>query len=198
MAGHFENALAAAGGVPSRLRFVAGYAERIGQPTAAISAYKRLMSWPPATLDSAQNILRLASALNDTRTLRESTSQLSSYLPGDRGVAILDAYLGALLQDTSARAKANILRLLGDNPKESDATLALALIELRLGETQAALARLEKMPPSWVQSTPQNAAVYAAVLGANEQREAARRLARGVDVSKLRPEEAELIKEFRQ
>ena len=198
MAGHFENALAAAGGVPSRLRFVAGYAERIGQPTAAISAYKRLMSWPPATLDSAQNILRLASALNDTRTLRESTSQLSSYLPGDRGVAILDAYLGALLQDTSARTKANILRLLGDNPKESDATLALALIELRLGETQAALARLEKMPPSWVQSTPQNAAVYAAVLGANEQREAARRLARGVDVSKLRPEEAELIKEFRQ
>ncbi len=198
MAGHFENALAAAGGAPSRLRFVAGYAERIGQPVAAISAYKRLMGWPPATLESAQNILRLASALNDTRTLRESTSQLSNYLPGDRGVAILDAYLGALLQDTSARAKENLLRLLGDKPNESDAVLALALIDLRIGESQAALARLEKMPPSWVQATPQNAAIYAAVLGANEQREAARRLARGVDVSKLRPEEVDLIKEFRQ
>ena len=198
MAGHFENALAAAGGVPSRLRFVAGYAERIGQPTAAISAYKRLMGWPPATLESAQNILRLASALNDTRTLRESTGQLANYLPGDRGVAILDAYLGALLQDTSARAKENLVRLLGDKPNEADAILALALIELRLGESQAALARLEKMPPGWVQLTPQNAAIYAAVLGANEQREAARRLARGLDVSKLRPEEADLIKEFRQ
>jgi Tfp pilus assembly protein PilF len=198
MAGHFENALAAAGGVPSRLRFVAGYAERIGQPVAAISAYKRLMAWPPATLESAQNILRLASALNDTRTLRESTSQLSNYLPGDRGVAILDAYLGALLQDTSVRAKENLLRLLGDKPNEADAVLALALIELRTGESQSALARLEKLPPSWVQVTPQNAAVYAAVLGANEQREAARRLARSLDVSKLRPEEVDLIKEFRQ
>lgn len=198
MAGHFENALSAAGSVPSRLRFVAGYAERIGQPVAAISAYKRLMSWPPATLDSAQNILRLATALNDTRTLRESTSQLANYLPGDRGVAILDAYLSALLQDTSARAKANLLRLLGDNPKETDATLALALIELRTGEAQAALARLEKMPAAWVQATPQNTAVYTAVLGANEQREAARRLARNLDVAKLRPEELDLIKEFRQ
>lgn len=198
MAGHFENALAAAGGVPSRLRFVAGYAERIGQPVAAISAYKRLMAWPPATLESAQNILRLASAPNDTRTLRESTSQLSNYLPGDRGVAILDAYLGALLQDTSVRAKENLLRLLGDKPNEADAVLALALIELRIGESQSALARLEKLPPSWVQVTPQNAAVYAAVLGANEQREAARRLARSLDVSKLRPEEVDLIKEFRQ
>jgi tetratricopeptide (TPR) repeat protein len=198
MAGHFENALAAAGGAPSRLRFVAGYAERIGQPVAAISAYKRLMAWPPATLESAQNILRLASALNDTRTLRESTSQLSNYLPGDRGVAILDAYLGALLQDTSARAKEKLLRLLGDKPNEADAVLALALIELRIGESQSALARLEKLPPSWVQVTPQNATVYAAVLGANEQREAARRLARSLDVSKLRPEEVDLIKEFRQ
>ncbi len=198
MAGHFENALAAAGNSPARLRFIAGYAERIGQPAAAIAAYRRLMQWPPATVDAGQQIMRLASALQDTRALRDATSQLAAYLPGDRGVAILNAYLSALLRDTSARAKENLINLLGENPTESDAPLALSLVELRLGETAAALARLEKMPREWTQSTPQHGAVYAAALAANEQRELARRIARSVDVSKLRPEELELIREIRQ
>lgn len=130
--------------------------------------------------------------------LRDATSQLAAYLPGDRGVAILNAYLSALLQDTSARAKDNLLTLLGENPKESDAPLALALIELRLGEAAAALSRLEKMPRDWIQSTPQHGAIYAAALAASEQRELARRIARSVDVSKLRPEELDLIREIRQ
>lgn len=198
MAGHFENALAAAGNSPARLRFIAGYAERIGQPAAAIAAYRRLMQWPPATVEAGQQIMKLASALRDTRVLRDATSQLAAYLPGDRGVAILNAYLSALLQDTSARSKENLLTLLGENPKESDAPLALALIEVRLGDTAAALSRLEKMPREWIQSTPQHGAVYAAALAANEQRELARRVARSVDVSKLRPEELELIREVRQ
>lgn len=198
MAGHFENALAAAGNNPARLRFIAGYAERIGQPAAAIAAYRRLMQWPPATVQAGQQIMKLALALRDTRVLREATSQLAAYLPGDRGVAVLNAYLSALLQDTSARAKENLQGLLGENPSESDAPLALALIELRLGDATAALARMEKMPRDWLQSTPQHGAVYAAALAANEQRELARRIARSVDVSKLRPEELDLIREIRQ
>lgn len=198
MAGHFENALAAAGNNPSRLRFIAGYAEQVGQPAAAIAAYRRLMQWPPATVEAGQQIMKLAAALKDTRVLRDATSQLAAYLPGDRGVAILNAYLSALLQDTSARAKDNLLTLLGENPKESDAPLALALIELRLGEAAAALSRLEKMPRDWIQSTPQHGAIYAAALAASEQRELARRIARSVDVSKLRPEELDLIREIRQ
>jgi len=198
MAGHFENALAAAGNSPARLRFIAGYAEQIGQPSAAIAAYRRLMQWPAATVEAGQKIMKLATVLKDTRVLREATGQLAAYLPGDRGVAVLDAYLSALLQDTSARAKDNLLGLLGENPSESDAPLALALIELRLGEAGSALSRLEKMPRDWIQSTPQHGAVYAAALAANEQRELARRIARSVDVAKLRPEELDLIREMRQ
>lgn len=198
MAGHFENALAAAGNNPARLRFIAGYAEQIGQPSAAIAAYRRLMQWPAATVEAGQKIMNLAMVLKDTRVLRETTIQLAAYLPGDRGVAILNAYLSALLQDTSARAKDNLLGLLGENPSEPDAPLALALIELRLGEAASALSRLENMPRAWIQSTPQHGAIYAAALSANEQRELARRIARSVDVAKLRPEELELIREIRQ
>lgn len=198
MAGHFENALVAAGNSPARLRFIAGYAERIGQPAAAIAAYRRLMQWPPATVEAGQQIMKLAAALKDTRVLRDATSQLAAYLPGDRGVAILNAYLSALLQDTSARAKDGLMAVLGASPQEPDAPLALAMIELRLGDAVAALSRLEKMPRDWLQSTPQHGAVYAAALAANEQRELARRIARSIDVSKLRPEEVELIREVRQ
>ena len=156
------------------------------------------MQWPPATVEAGQQIMKLAAALKDTRVLRDATSQLAAYLPGDRGVAILNAYLSALLQDTSARAKDGLMAVLGASPQEPDAPLALAMIELRLGDAAAALSRLEKMPRDWLQSTPQHGAVYAAALAANEQRELARRIARSIDVSKLRPEEVELIREVRQ
>ncbi len=198
MAGHFENALTAAGNVPSRLRFIAGYAETVGSPAAAISAYRRLMKWPPAMLSASQNILRLATAMNDTHVLRDTVDELSNYLPGDHGVAILDAYLSALLQNTSARSKADLLRQLGEKSAQNDAQLALALIELRIGEAPAALSRLEKLPPDWVQASPQCGAVFAATLAANQQRESAGRMARSLDVSKLRPEELELVKALRQ
>jgi thioredoxin-like negative regulator of GroEL len=198
MAGHFENALAAAGNNPSRLRFVAGYAERIDQPAAAVSAYRRLMTWPPATVEAAQSILRLATAMNDTRTLREAISQLAGYLPGDRGVATLNAYLAALLNDTSVRAKTDLQRFLNEDAKDFEASLTLALVEYRLGENATALSRIEGVPAEWLQAAPRRSAVYAAILAANDQREAARRVARTLDPTKLRPEELDLVRALRE
>ncbi len=198
MAGHFENALVAAGNNPARLRFVAGYAERLGQAAAAVSAYRRLMNWPPATVEAGRNILRLANGMNDTRTLRDTTGHLASYLPGDRNIAIMQAYFSALLNDANPRTKADLLRLAGQNSKDPEAALALALVEHRLGEHPSSLARIEAIGSEWIKEVPQRGAVYAAILAANDQREPARRLARSLDPAKLRPEELDLIRELRQ
>lgn len=198
VAGHFESALAAADRQPARLRFVAGYAERIGQPQAAIAAYRRLMNWPPATVDAGKRILQLATQLNDTRAVRDTIRQLAAFMPGERGIAMSNAYLGALLNDVTARSKADLLRFADREPMDPELAFVLAFVEWRLGEAPQALSRLESLKPEWLRAEPRRQVVYAAVLGANDQREAARRLARTVEVTTLRPEEVELVKQWRE
>ncbi len=196
--GHLQSAMAAAAKEPGKLQAVARYAEHLGQTNAAISAHQKLLNWPAATVTAGQNIIRLATGPNDTRILRETFGQLANYLPGDRGVAIRNAYLAALVNDVDSRIKADLPRLRTEAGKDFEAALAVAAVEYRLGEHPAALARIEAIPNAWIKELPSRAAVYAAILAANGQREPASRLARSIDPTTLRTEELELIKELRQ
>ncbi|HTH49947.1 MAG TPA: hypothetical protein VMB21_20710, partial [Candidatus Limnocylindria bacterium] len=72
----------------------------------------------------------------------------------------------------------------------------LALGELHGDNPARALSLMEGVETDWNQAEVRRKVVYAAALGANRQREAARQIARKIDLKLLRTEERELIKEW--
>ena len=194
--GHFMSAIAACTNQPSRLQFVAGYAERIGQPMAAIYAYEKLMNWPPATYTAGREVLRLLGSVDDTRRAWEALTRLAQFLPGDEALFTSSAYFGFLLGERQPGIKTRLEALARDTEKGKDPIFALilALAEFRAGNASQALGLIEGVDLDWSRAEPRMRALYAAVLGANDQRAAARDMARKVDATKLRPEEKELLK----
>ncbi|HTH49925.1 MAG TPA: hypothetical protein VMB21_20600, partial [Candidatus Limnocylindria bacterium] len=95
--GHFQSALAACTNNPAKLQFVAGYAERVGEPRAAVAAYERMMVWPPLTFTAGREILRLLSPLDDTKSSREILRRLEQFMPGDESILLASTYFGFLL-----------------------------------------------------------------------------------------------------
>lgn len=194
--GHFESALAACTNQPAKLHFVAGYAERIGQPRAAVAAYERLMRWPPLTLTAGKEIMRLLGPLDDAKASREVLRRLEQFLPGDESLFLASAYFGFLLREHLPNARATLAQNVKDHPANALYRTVLALGELQEGNAPKALSLVEGIEVDWTQAEPRMKAIYAAVLGANQQREAARQMARRIDLTALRSEEKELIKEW--
>ena len=194
--GHFENAIAACSNQPSRLQFVAGYAERVGQPRAAIAAHESLMRWPQLTYASGREILRLVKPLYDTKLVAGTLRRLSQFMPSDDSLFVADTYYGLLLGESRPDARARLSRLMAADPKDFTFPFLLALGELRNGDPAKALALMEGSEVDWTKAEPRVKAVYAAALGAGNQREAARQMARRIDLTVLTTEERQLIKEW--
>lgn len=194
--GHFENAIAACSNQPSRLQFVAGYAERVGQPRAAIAAHESLMRWPQLTQPSGREILRLVKPLRDTKLVADTLRRLSQFMPSDDSLFTADTYYALLLGERRPDAHARLSRLMAVDPKDFTFPFLLALGELRHGDPAKALALMEGSEVDWTQAEPRVKAVYVAALGAGNQREAARQMARRIDLAALTAEEHQLIKEW--
>ncbi len=194
--GHLQSALAACTNNPAKLQFVAGYAERTGQPRAAIAAYERLMVWPPLTYSSGREILRLLSPLDDAKESREVLRRLEQFMPGDEPIFLASTYFGFLLGEKMPEARALLEKRVKEQPADRLYRSVLALGELRAGNPARALSLIESAEVDWNRAEPRLKVVYAAALGANEQREAARQIARKLDLKQLRTEERELIKEW--
>lgn len=194
--GHFENAIAACSNQPSRLQFVAGYAERVGQPRAAIAAHESLMRWPQLTQPSGREILRLVKPLYDTRLVAGTLRRLSQAMPSDDSLFAGDTYYGLLVGEPRPEAPARLSRLMAADPKDFTFPFLLALGELRHGDPTKALALMEGSEVDWTKAEPRVKAVYVAALGAGNQREAARQMARRIDLAALTAEERQLIKEW--
>ena len=100
-----------------------------------------------------------------------------SFVVNERAPAILD----------SMRALAK------KHPENQAVRCILALGELRAGNSGAALNLLEGADMPWEQAQARWWAIRVAVLGANQQREAARRFARRVDLKALKAEERLIV-----
>lgn len=194
--GHFQSALAACTNNPSKLQFVAGYAERIGQPRAAVAAYERMMIWPPLTFTAGREIIRLLSTLDDTSASREILRRLEQFMPGDEAIFLASTYFGFLLGEKLPAAHTRLEAGVKQEPGNALYRTVLALGELRRQNPAQALSLMEGIETDWNQAEPRLKAVYAVALGANEQREAARQMARKIDLKLLRTEERELIREW--
>jgi tetratricopeptide (TPR) repeat protein len=194
--GFFEAALNNCRGIPARLLFVAAYAEKIGEDRAAVEAYKRLLSWPPTTYVAGQAILRLVATQRDSRIERDTLKRLSDFMPGNDQFFVVSCYYGLLLGEKLGPARARLESLASAKPAEPLFAVVLALADLREAEPARALTRLDDLKVDWAVLDPRYRAVYAAVLGANQQREAARTMARRLDAASLRTEERQLIQEW--
>jgi tetratricopeptide (TPR) repeat protein len=194
--GHFESALAACTNQLNKLQFVAGYAERIGQPRAAAAAYQRLMQYPSLALFAGREMLRLLAPLDDAKASREVLRRLERTIPGDESIFLASTYFGFLLGERLPGAMSTLEKDVKDHPENALYRTVLALGALRNGDAPKALGLVEGIEIDWSKAESRMRAIYAATLGANQQREAARQIARKIDLSTLRSEEKELIKEW--
>lgn len=191
--GHFENALAAARNRVAPILFIASYAENLRQFRAAISAHQRLLDFPPTVVPSAKAILRMVDAVDDVRIQHQTLRKLVDFLPDDRVYPRQYHYISCLLKLDLPQALAYYKDEVAKHPKDETIKLALAFAQFQVGQTREALDTLESANVDWSKAGARLQAIRVAILGASEDRVAAREIARRIDQSRLRSEEKKLI-----
>jgi hypothetical protein len=191
-------ALTACKGRPAAVQLTATYAERLGFPKVALDAYTQLGDWPPAAVESSRQVFRLALLLDQPLAARDALHRCLRARPDDAALRVGAAYLDLLTDPRRAGDRlVEIESILAANPADEFTRATVALAHWRKGNLQAALATMEEGGVDWERSASRCRAIHAALLGANLQREAARRVARDVDETQLMSVEKELIAEWR-
>lgn len=191
--GHFDNAIQVSTNEPAKLSFIAKYAERTGQLPSALSALQQLLRFPGTQVEAARQILGLATRLDNLQAARDAARDLADILPGDGSVQILALYLDLLLERTLSTARrAELEELVKARNGPPLGWAAVALARLRAGDATGALEVFDQHP-ELAKADARTRAVYTTVLGENRQREAARGVGRGIDLTQLRTPERELV-----
>jgi tetratricopeptide (TPR) repeat protein len=175
------------------LRYVAEYAERLGQTAEAVKAYRRLTENPDAARPAFVALLRLTERTSNTAALRSLMREVIARFPDDPAPRIDLAYLDLLAGENIAQARAIAKQLCDQHPEMVAYRATLALAHLRGNETAAAQALFKDPSVDGAALRPGWQAVKAAVLGAGGQRDAARQLARLIATERLKPEERALV-----
>ena len=178
---------------PRGLVLLAKTAEGAGLPADAIRAWERLSENPALILQASREIMRLSQATADLLAARRVIQRLSDHMPGDESLAGERARLDALYGENLDSALSSLGGLVKKNPANIAWRHGLALARLRSGDAPAALSLIEETAYDWKLYTPRSQAIYIAVLGANGQRETARRFAHQVRIEKLREAERQLV-----
>jgi len=189
--------IAASGSDASRLLAAVSVAERLNQPAAAIAAHEKLLDQPAHGVASARAILRLLDTFTDVKSQQATVHRLATSVPGFKSLAADDAYLRLLLADNIADARATLVTLAAQNPRDTRLRTSLALAEVLSKNHSEALSLLEAEPIDWAKAPPRSQAIYVAVLAANGKVDDARAWAKQVDLSRLKPEEQELVRAWR-
>lgn len=190
---YFLGAVDACKNRPDLLDFVARYAEMSGAIPAAIQAREKMLTFPQLAIQSAREIVRLGQRLDDLAPTLVALRRLVEFTPDDP-VAISElSYSEMVLDVGDPTTQERIAKLFRDKPDFFPARLNLALWESKEGRPGVALDLLESQKMDWAATTPRAQAIYTAVLGANQLRDAARRVARGVELALLKPQERALV-----
>ncbi len=177
----FRAALDAAGSrVVLVAPFVAREAERYRMIPVAVQALQLWMEAPGMGMEAARRILRLLEAAPDPRQALETLRKLHAKLPTEDSVIVERAWLELLAGENPAWALGEVQRLAQLRPDDATLRFVLALGEWRNGKAADALATVEKVPVELDSLNVRQQVVYATLLGANDQREAARRIVRAL------------------
>lgn len=190
---HWKRAQFAALHSPEQLISIATYAEKIGRLDQAEIAYRTLASSPATARPAYLALMRVLSAKEDTPALRELLGDMLQRWPKDAAVRNDFAYLNLLEKKNIAQSMNTALELMAANPASLPHRTTLALAYLRVGQVDAARRVYEGIIIDWKSASGSSRAVYAAVLAANGDMDAAQAQVADLRVDKLRPEERELV-----
>lgn len=188
----WKQAVRAAGTKPLSLRYLAYYADKLGDLPHSIEAYESLSQVPEFEMDALLKLIRPYEKLGRTRDLFNTLRRLLALRPDDPTINNDVAYLGLLLNDTSADELARARKVYETNPRLPPFAVTYALAQLRGGLNSVALKALQAIPLDQL-TAPGWQAVYAAALNANGFKADALKLARQIDFKNLKPEERQLI-----
>jgi hypothetical protein len=197
-----ENLLLGAADISSRntdaLIFIARLAEEIGLPDIAIRIWTRISEFQNLMLAAGGQALRLAKDRDQVEAEITVLTRLSNFAPNDFRLAAERAEREALNGSNLDNAESSLKKVIeeekdADPSKNRRFVSALALVRLRKGDSAAALSTFEQGTPEWSKLSTREQVTYVAILGANQQREAARRYARQIDIGSLKRQEKELL-----
>jgi tetratricopeptide (TPR) repeat protein len=190
---HWEQALSLAGQNSEALANIGGYAERIGAWNPATKAYEALVKDPAQTRAAYQGLVRIAEKTGDTMQLRNLMKSLLLLYPKDPAPQNDLAYLNLLLKSDIDTARHIAENLVKEHPQTLAYRTTLALALMRNNKAAEAKKSYDGISFNWAEALPGWQAVYTSVLGASGDAEQARKLARSIDRSRLKPEEREII-----
>jgi uncharacterized protein HemY len=185
---HWKRALDEVGN-RHQLRSLAKATSDAGAWSSAITAWKALLNSPSDRFDAAINLIQAARASRDARVQLDAYSQFLSAVPGDTGMRLEVLYLRLVLAERVEDTATEIEELAPHIRTTEIGQLLAAFAKLKRGNANEALATAERMALDWNKGEPRWKALYASLLAANGQREAARRLASTVPVRQLSTDE---------
>lgn len=196
--GYLQAALTAATGNSEQLYWLARYSESCGEVAVAKQALRTLIPAVNNPLPAYRELARLTERTGTTGELREVFSDMARRWPEDNAIQNDSAYLNALLGQEVASARSTAARLMTQFPDNLPFRTTLALACYRQREFPAALQAYANKNFPWQQALPNQRAVYAAVLAANNRTSDARQMLVELPLGRLREEEQMLIRNLLQ
>jgi hypothetical protein len=190
---HWSHALALAAADPSKLRFVANFAEQSHAPAVALKAYDQLAKFPEYAAFAYRGTQRLSSQTGDVAVQRVAAEKISRLNRDDPNAADQLAYLNLLEGADVDTNLATATKLTEKYPDRLSFRVTAALGFLRRHDPALALAQFKGPPIEWQKTPAAWRAVYAATLLANDQDAAAREIIATIPPEKLSVEERQLI-----
>jgi tetratricopeptide (TPR) repeat protein len=190
---HWSHALSLAAADPSKLRFVANFAEQSHATAVALKAYDQLAKFPEHAAFAYRGTQRLSAQTGELSVQRAAAEKISTLNPDDPNAADQLAYLNLLMGSDIDKNAANARKLAEKYPDRLSFRVTAALGFLRQHDPGLALAQFKGPPIEWQKAPPAWRAVYAATLLANDQADAAREIIATIPRDKLSPEERTLI-----
>lgn len=190
---HLEQAAAAANRDSKGLLIVVRFAEVFHQPRIALAGWRDLAEKFGGGLDAVMEIMRLARKVDDLPSAQPAVSALRNRMATDVGAALLAGYVESMVGRMKPPVLAQLREIVRTNSPAIHYIGVLGLAEWRSGDPNGALRVMEAQGMDWAKAEPRFQAVYAAVLGAAGQREAARNVARRIPAEQLVREERALL-----
>ncbi len=174
-------------------RILAEQAESAGLPGVAVEIYQRLSAEPSIAYDAARQCVRLLGSLEDIAQIREVAGRLAKAFPQEDGVALEAAWANLVANQDIAESWEVMSRLHLKASSNQGARFGLALAELKMDRPQKALALIQESKTPFPSLSPRMQLAQVMTLGANQQRDAAKRLASQIDLSRLRQAERAMV-----
>lgn len=194
---HWRRARIAAEPSSEQLKFIATYAERIGQFDQAEAAFRSLSANANTARPALEALMRIAQKREDMAMLTDTLKTMRQRWPQDDSVKNDLAYVNLLTGTAVDESMAVAKELVARSPASLAHRTTLALAAIRKNDPAGALAVYQGLTIPWDRVAPRNRAVYAAVLGANGKDAEARAEIAALRWEELRSAERELVKSWR-